>query len=272
MQLTGLIGRPVTHSWSQTLFNALYESEGIDAIYISIDLTEKNLGRFVKFSRKDFLGYNVTAPHKVSIRRFLDQEDPVSSRTGSVNLVKNNSGELKGFNTDYAGFMSSIKTNGVDFNGKRILIAGTGGTFRTVTDILIHDFSPSGISVQSRNPEKAAKNVPGYAKEFGNEIITAEEAEKRGAFDVFINCTPVGTFPDMEVSPFSDSVISEGATGIDMVYNPPETEFMKQIISRKGKAVGGRDLFISQAVESFRILFDRDIERGAFERALEGGQ
>lgn len=272
MQLTGLIGRPVTHSWSQTLFNALYESEGIDAIYISIDLTERNLGRFVKFSKKGFLGYNVTAPHKVNIRKFLDNGDPISERTGAVNLVKNDSGTLTGFNTDYMGFINAVKTNNIDFSGKRILIAGTGGTFRTVSDVLIHDYKPAKIAVQSRDPKAASNNIPQYAKEYGVEIMSAVEAQKEGPYDIFINCTPVGTFPDVDFTPFPDSTINERAIGIDMVYNPPETEFMKQIERKNGKAIGGRCLFLSQARETFKILFERDIELASFERALKDGK
>lgn len=269
MILTGLIGRPVTHSWSPILFNSLYERKKIDAIYLSIDLPTKNISRFVDFSRESFLGFNITAPHKIDIVPFLDEIDPSARKIGSVNLVRNHERLLSGYNTDYFGFKRTITENRIDFTGKNILIAGTGGIFRTVAYAITESFSPSRIAVLSRRPSVVTGSVPPELRTECFHYITKEALVSVEEYDVVINCTPIGTYPDIDGDPFEGIDLGKNTIGIDMVYNPPETRFLNRIAELGGKPINGLELFISQAMETYRILFEEDVNRTIFENIVE---
>ncbi|MGC8608803.1 MAG: shikimate dehydrogenase family protein, partial [Thermoplasmata archaeon] len=174
--VTGLIGMPVVHSIGQIVFNRIYEAEGINAVYIAIEVMKGNLENFVRKSA--FMkGYNVTIPHKVSIMDLLDHIDATASRVGSVNLVVN----YEGFNTDYSGFDLTVERNGIDFNGKKILIAGTGGIFRTVYRYIRENSQNAEITIKSRDPQSSRMKIAG--------IIEGEDIIKKGngCHDILIN-------------------------------------------------------------------------------------
>ncbi len=255
--VTGLIGRPVTHSIGQIVFNRIYAFEGINAVYLAIDVMKGELENFVRKS-SFMLAYNVTIPHKVSIINFLDRIDKSASKTGSVNLVYDGCG----FNTDYSGFGFAMKKNHIDFNGKKTIIAGTGGIFRTVYRYIRDNFPESDITVKSRDPARASRTLNGIIE---GESIVNESNEK---YDILINCTPLGTYPDSG-NPFEMKNVADGSIGIDAVYNPPETPFLKMIAGAGGRSINGLDLYAGQAAETFRIIFGRSCKADIYSIALE---
>ncbi len=188
----------------------------------------------------------------------------VFNRIGSVNLVK----DRCGFNTDYAGFGLTVKKNGINFSGKKTIIAGTGGIFRTVYRYIIDNFPGSDITIKSRDPARARQVLQGMIE---GENIVRESSEK---YDILINCTPLGTYPDSG-NPFEMKNVADGSTGIDAVYNPPETPFLRMIADSGGRSINGLDLYAGQAAETFRIIFGRgckaDIHGIAAEALHEAG-
>lgn len=267
MLLTGLVGRPVTHSIGQTVYNRFFSLSGIASMYISIDLTEENLPVFVSGSKDSFLGYNVTIPHKVSIMKFLENVDGVARDIGAVNLVKNSGGKSMGYNTDYYAAMRMFSGNGISLKGKSVAIAGSGGVARTIIYHILEMEEDTSITVISRNPETAEDKLSDLTA--GRNVIFTKSSA-HGVYDILINCTPVGMWPHGEGVPFSSDVIVNCEAGIDLVYNPMETMFAREL-ERRGKiAVRGSEFFMDQGLESLRILFDREIDEASFRKVAKG--
>ena len=252
MRLYGLVGRPVGHSIGQFVFNRIFSSNSHDSIYIPMDITRENLQRFAQFARGSMAGFNVTIPHKVEMIELLDHYDPVVASTLSCNTVLNMGGNLHGYNTDYSGFLKSIEHLRNEIDGKRILIAGTGGIFRSVCSALFSGFRPESVTAISRNPEEARIRLAPLPWSTRIRILGHENLSEE--YQVIINCSPVGMYPDVLSMPFSELMVLSSETVIDTVYNPYETALIKTG-SRNGKrCITGLDLYIYQALESLMIL------------------
>ena len=252
MRLYGLVGRPVGHSIGQFVFNRIFSSNGYDSIYIPMDITKENLPRFAQFARGSMAGFNATIPHKVEMIKLLDHYDPVVASTLSCNTVVNRDGNLHGYNTDYSGFLKSIESLKNEINGKRILIAGTGGIFRTVCTALYSAFKPESVTALSRNPEEAKIRLSSLP--WLNRIRVLGYDELSEEYQVIINCSPVGMYPDVLSMPFSELRVLSSETVIDTVYNPYETALIKTGSRNRKRCVTGLDLYIYQALESLMIL------------------
>ncbi|AGO60691.1 MULTISPECIES: shikimate dehydrogenase family protein [Ferroplasma] len=251
MNFSALIGNPVGHSIGQDIYNSLFMDYGIDSMYIAIDLHRKNLPRFFDLSRGNIEGFNITAPYKEESIQFIDYADKIVSDTGSVNLVKNQGGKLYGYNSDYAGFMMLARKNNIDFSGKNVIIMGTGGAARTVAYSIMQNYN-SNISIVSRNPGE--KKIYGIATTGYNDIKE---------YDIIINCTPLGTFPDTGM-PIPENMIHNGITGIDLVYNPSRTPFLKIVEKNGGIPVNGEDMFIGQGIETLKKIYGITVDYEKF--------
>ncbi len=250
MMASALIGKPVSHSIGQYIYNRLFDVYNIDSIYLSIDIDENNIKKFIEYSRRNFIGFNVTAPYKEVIMKYLNDIDLTAKNIGSVNLVKNLYGKLYGYNSDYNGFLFLLKNNNVDLNGKNVLILGTGGIAKTIIYAIKNNYN-SSITAATRNINN---------KKLGIKTIKYDDIN---GYDVVINCTPVGTDPDVNM-PLNESKINDNITGIDVIYNPLETEFLRAVKNKNGIAVNGSDLFIGQGIETLKKLYSIDIRYDEF--------
>jgi shikimate dehydrogenase len=252
MKLFGLVGRPVGHSIGQFVFNRIFASNWYDSIYIPMDITRENLPRFAKFARESMNGFNITIPHKVDMIRLLDGYDPVVTTTQACNTVMNMDGKLYGYNTDYSGFLKSIASLKNEIDGKRILIAGTGGIFRSVCTALFSGFRPESVTALSRNPEEAETRLSSLPWARKIRILGYENLSEE--YQVIINCSPVGMYPDVVSMPFTELRVLSSEIVIDTVYNPYETALIKTGVRNGKKCITGLDLYIYQALESLMIF------------------
>ena len=273
MKLAGVIGSPIAHSKSSLIFNAIFSRLSMSAFYLSIELKPMELEPFVRASTNTFTGYNVTSPHKVSIMKYLDFIVPEASEIGSVNLVKIEEGKTRGYNVDIAGIAAAFANSSIDFNAKDILIAGSGGIFRTVAYHIFRNFVPASVYVMVRDMERARSDLANYIFSSSINLVSRNDAGKR-KYDILINCTPLGTYPDTAGMPFPENILNSASIGIDVVYNPPITGFLGAMANNGAKIVTGRDLFIYQAIESMKILFGISVKKdeiaGIIGGVLEG--
>ena len=243
MMQFAVIGDPIAHSLSPLLHQEIYRQLDIDASFEKIQVKLDSLASFMTQNELD--GFNVTVPYKQSIIPFLDELDESARTIGAVNCVHHG----KGHNTDWVGFLKAMDINDIVLEGMDCIILGAGGAARAVAYALVQAGVKS-ISVQNRTREK------------GNQLLNwinsiFQKNEPREQFDVIINCTPIGMWPDTDSIP--DIPINEGQVLADIVYNPLET---KWLISGKQKGafiVGGLDMFIFQGMASIDIWFDKNI-------------
>lgn len=238
MRTFGLIGYPLGHSFSQKYFTEKFAQEQItDARYALFPL--ENIYDFVHLWKQEptLQGLNVTIPYKQAIIPFLDEIDPIAKRIGAVNVIqKMPNGWLKGFNSDYDGFLESLRFKVWAKPQINALILGTGGSSKSVQAALEDLAIP--FQLVSRDPQ--APQVLNYAE------LTPTLLHK---FHWIINTTPAGMYPEVENMP---PIPYEGLTHnhflYDLIYNPAETAFLK-----KGKLLGAQ---IKNGLEMLHLQAD----------------
>lgn len=243
MKRFGLIGYPLSHSFSKKYFEEKFRKEGLaDHFYDTFPL--ENIKGFPELIRKEkeLLGLSVTIPHKESVIPFLDELDPVAIEIGAVNCIKIVNGKLKGHNTDAFGFRQSIRPF-LDTNHTRALIFGTGGASKAVAYVLKN----LGIDIWfvTRTKNNSSGNSLTY-EELNEQII--------GACKLLVNCTPVGMSPNNDkLLPLPYSAITPQHLAYDLIYNPAETLFLKKAKEQGALISNGFNMLCFQADEAWRI-------------------
>ena len=207
-KIYGLIGKNINYSFSKNFFNNKFENEKINAVYINFDI--KKIEEFKTIvTENNISGLNITIPYKESIINQLDYVDPTAKEIGAVNTIKFHNNILSGYNTDYLGFYTSIK-NIVNSNTKA-LILGTGGASKAIAYTLkILKIKYLFVSRSKKN-----KNYINY-NEISKEIINKH--------NLIINCTPLGTFPEINQIPqIPISLITNRHIVYDLIYNPSKS-------------------------------------------------
>ena len=235
----GLIGKTLGHSFSAAFFKDYFEKKNIVAKYSNFELNE--IEEILPLFAQNLSGLNVTFPYKESIIPFLDRLDESAAQIGAVNVIAFENGEKVGYNTDAYGFAQSIKPF-LTFEHERALIFGTGGASKAVA----HVFKQIGLDLFyiSRNGNEA-NGVFRY-EDINNHMLRSCR--------VLVNCTPVGTFPDVNACfelPFEH--LTPAHLVIDLVYNPSETELMKRAKKNGATVMNGLSMLQHQALKSYEI-------------------
>ena len=239
MKTFGLIGKNIDYSFSRNYFKEKFISEAIsDCTYVNFDI--QDISKITEVFKQNNSGYNVTIPYKQEIIPYLDKLDQNASEIGAINTIKvNSNGTLEGFNTDYIGFIESIKPH-LKSHHTKALILGTGGASKAVAYALKKlkiDFT-----FVSRNPK-------------GNEIAYHQISETLfKESTIIINTTPTGTFPNIEEAPnIPYAYFTNKHIAYDLIYNPSETRFLKQAKENNAFIINGLQMLILQAEAAWKI-------------------
>ena len=247
MRQFAVIGDPIEHSLSPILHGEIFRQLGIDAKYEKFHVSSNSLDSFM--SKNTFDGLNVTLPHKEKIIRYLDNLDTSAYAIGAVNCIFDNIG----YNSDWIGFLRAMKINSIELEGKSCLIIGAGGVARSVAYALIMARVAS-INVRNRSKDRE-KNLMMWIKEkFPNNTNNPFIS-----YEAIINCTPIGMWPNTESIPSSKKLIENASILVDTIYNPTETQWLKQGKRCGAKTLGGLDMFIAQGLASADIWFQEKI-------------
>lgn len=242
----GLIGYPVAHSLSPQMHHAGYKAMGIEAVYQRFTVKPANLEAAVYGLRAlDFLGWNVTVPHKEAILPFLDELTPEARKAGAVNTVKVAAGRLIGHNTDGLGFLQSIKKQMPEVSRRQVVILGAGGAAKGIALTLAEQ--GANILILNRTPEKARKLVEslrthGVDADWG-ELTPGSWLREA---DLIIQTTSVGLHG--ETMPFSLQGIDKKAFVVDIIFNPSETPFLCEARLQGCKTMNGLGMLLYQGV------------------------
>lgn len=273
----GVIGHPLGHSLSPAIFRAAFERAGIDATYEAWD-TELDLlaGRIDALRGDDYVGANVTIPHKQAVVPLLDETSELAAKAGAVNTIVHADGKLVGHNTDVAGFARALREDaGFDARGKRTMLLGTGGAARAVALALI-EAGAALIYVVGRHPRQADAMAVGLKPRTSTGTTITWAYWGDGAYlrslreaDLVVNCTPVGLAGSETAgqSPVAADLIQPHVTVFDVVYNPDPTPLVAAARSRGATAVAGLGMLVYQAAESFRLWTGKDADTAAMVEA-----
>jgi shikimate dehydrogenase len=240
MRRFGLIGFPLSHSFSQKFFTEKFQRELITGcIYENFSLADINELPGILQKHPDLVGLNVTIPYKEKVIPFLSSQNEVVKATGACNCIKINDGNLQGHNTDVAGFEISLDKFLEPYH-KKALVLGTGGAAKAVHYVL----NKKGIEYMevSRNPE-------------GPKQISYEDVD-----DVMhdhllvVNTTPLGMYPNTEeYPPIAYDMLTPRHYLFDLTYNPPVTTFLKKGQEKGALVKNGGEMLVIQAEESWKI-------------------
>ena len=246
MKRYGLVGFPLSHSFSKKYFNQKFDKLGLNNTH-RYDLFE------IEFL-KDFpsiwerfpalQGVNVTIPHKVNVKRFLDKLDATVYKVEAVNVVKKIGGQLVGYNSDYYGFMQSLKNWMAELKTKNVsaLVLGSGGASLAVQAALMD--MDIDFEVVSRFKDKGDYLYTHLIRE---ENIMQEN-------NLIINTTPVGMYPEVnDGPPIPYEQINDKHMVYDLIYNPTETYLLKESQKQGARVKNGLEMLELQAEKSWEI-------------------
>lgn len=229
---TGVIGKNLTHSYSPMLHNLLG-----DMNYAIYDLAEKDLKQFIE--KRDYKGLNVTIPYKTKVIEYIDEIEKKAEIIGSINTIVND-GLLKGYNTDYDGFLYMCKDK---VKNKVCAVLGNGGVSLAVIAVLKDEMSKK-IYVVSRNKKERTIDY--------NDLYL-----KQDEIEVIINTTPVGMYPHMLEQIIDLKKFKNLKYVFDLIYNPINTMLVQEARTLNIEASSGLDMLIKQAIVADELIFKR---------------
>lgn len=235
MKTYGLIGKNISYSFSRNYFANKFKKEDIkNSQYINFDID--NLSELNNIFNTNNFGFNVTIPYKEVIIPYLDSLDFHAEKIGAVNTIKLENGKKIGFNTDWIGFKKSIEPL-LNSHHTKALILGTGGASKAVIYAL--DQLKIETLIVSRNGKTSYQDL-------------SEEIIQNHA--IIINCTPVGTFPNIDAAPeIPYHFITKNHLAYDLIYNPAETLFLKKCKEKGAVVKNGLEMLEIQAEASWKI-------------------
>ena len=240
MRQFGIIGRPLGHSASARHFTAKFQNEGLDCHFEQYELPSiEALPELLE--RVPLEGFNVTIPYKQQVMRYLDDLSDEARKIGAVNCVRRASdGRMVGHNTDIIGLRDALAKLLFDGVPEHALVLGTGGASQAVQYAL----SELGIAFDliSRDPAK------------GNYTYDNLTVEVVAESKLIVNATPVGTYPNVEDAPrLPYAYLTPDHRLLDLVYNPPVTQFLDYGNQRGARTMNGEVMFLAQAAAGWKI-------------------
>lgn len=253
MDKYGLIGHPLGHSMSPLIHKRLFSLSGIeDYSYELIDIAPENLAASEEMLR-ELKGFNITIPHKMSVIPMTDALGESAERYNSVNCVANINGAMTGYNTDCDGFLRSAELLPL---GGRVLLVGCGGVGRMIAiEAALHgaELTIAVLPANIKNAQLVMAEILAKCSEASVKICLISEIS--GSFDLLVNATPVGMYPETEECAVSDEVIGNCLTFFDVIYNPTETLLIKKARELGRMAVGGAAMLVYQAVKAHELWY-----------------
>ncbi|HKH11620.1 MAG TPA: shikimate dehydrogenase [Rubrobacter sp.] len=270
-RLLALIGDPVGHSLSPAMHNASFVAEGLDYVYVALNVRAEDLPAAVRGAAALGLrGFNVTMPHKRAMVSLVDELDEGAGISGAVNTVVIEGPRLRGFNTDGPGMIEACGEAGIALADRRVLLLGAGGAAASIA-VALCDAGVGALDIVNRNPEHAAAladKLRGAGK--GAEI----EVHPTGALDgtvrapIIVNTTPLG-MEDGDPLPIPPGCLDAHTALVDAVYRPgAETELVRQARARGATVVAGQRMLLYQGVLAQRVWTGRQPNVAAMDGAL----
>ena len=234
-QIFAVTGRPLDHSASPVMHNAAFKALGLDAVYVPLQAMSPADSLAVADDLK-MRGLSVTSPLKRGWPITLD--DDASRDLGTVNTLKREAGAWLGRNVDGDGFLDAFDARGISLAGLRAVILGAGGAARAVGRAL--KGRGCRLAIAARRHEEAVRLAQALDAQ-------AEHWPPEGKWDVLINATSAGTWPDVDARPFIDAKVSARIV-YDLVYNPDDTALLRDSRTQGALTIGGLEMLVGQAV------------------------
>jgi shikimate dehydrogenase len=240
MKVYGLIGYPLSHSFSKGFFAEKFAREGIkDCMYDSFPIPEIGELPALLAQYPDLQGLNVTIPYKQAVMSYLDELSPAAARIGAVNCIHFKDGRKTGYNTDAIGFRRSLEPL-LQSHHNKALVLGTGGAAKAVQYVL----EDLNIPYKLVSRQASADSIP----------YEQLDASMMASHTLIVNTTPLGMYPDVSAAPaLPYEQLTDKHLLYDLIYNPAVTAFLQQGADRGATIKNGHEMLILQAEASWEI-------------------
>ena len=266
----GLIGYPLGHSLSPQIHKRLFELDGIEAEYEMMEIPPEKLKDNFEYL-KSLDGFNITIPHKINIIELCDGLSEGAHRYGSVNCIMTEGGQSIGYNTDKLGLMRSVEHMGAN-SSSDVCLLGCGGLGRMAAieaaflgaklTIAVRE---EDIPVAEKLKERVAETVNGITD---CEVKVIRMSEVQGGYDLVVNATPVGMYPNVNASPLKKEQLEGVKFLFDAVYNPSETLLVRYARELGIKASSGMSMLVLQAAAAHEIWNHSVYEQADLEQLI----
>lgn len=253
----GLLGWPVEHSVSPAMHNAAFDALGLPWRYTLLPTPPGRIETALTNLRaQGYRGANVTVPHKQAVMPHLDAISDAARAIGAVNTIVVQEDRLIGHNTDGDGFLAALLESGLAPHGRRALVLGAGGAARAIVyalaqsgcEITLHNRTVGRAVQLAHDMQDATAGAPVTWVPVSTALADLDLAQ----FDLLVNATPVGTWPQSDASPWPETLpMPPHWTVFDLVYNPADTRLLAQARAAGATAVGGLGMLVYQGVLAF---------------------
>jgi len=259
-RLVTLLGFPVEHSMSPRLHNTAFAAQDVNARYVATPVRPAHLADALAGLRAlQFIGANVTIPHKEAVLPLLDDLTPTAKAVGAVNTLVTYDRDaetlgLRGDNTDVSGFLDPLAAHRPALEGANATVLGAGGAARAAVFGLLDRTPLHRLTIAARRPEQAERLAASFADVATATTVAATDLTDApvAASRVVVNATPVGMHPDVDRTPWTEAGdFSADQIVYDLVYNPRETRLLREAAARGATPIGGLDMLIGQAAAAY---------------------
>jgi shikimate dehydrogenase len=273
-QFCGVIGNPVEHSLSPAIHNAAFQKLGLNFVYLAFRV--EAIGDAIKGLRAlgNFRGASVTIPHKVTSLPFLDSIEPTARHIGAINTIVATGGILTGYNTDATGALRALREGAVALKGQKVVMLGSGGAARAIVFALgaeagIDRLTILGIDDQERTA--LARDLQSKTGMAVQESSLDESTLQKILPDthVLIHCTPMGMSPKVRETSVPATLLHAGLTVMDIVYNPRDTQLLKDAKAAGCRTIPGLEMFLHQAAAQFELWTNQAAPADVMRSVLE---
>ena len=262
--LCASIAYPNRTAKSPVMHNAGFEALGINYVYMAFEPIASALQGAIEGMRAlGIRGFSVSKPYKEAVIQYLDDVDDIARRIGAVNTILNDNGKLIGYNSDWIGASEAIEEL-TPIQGKRVAIVGAGGAGRAIA----YGFRKKGgeVIIYNREKERALQLSEELGVIFGGGLNELEHLED---YDILINATSVGSFPDVDKTVISHRLLTPGKIVLDVVFNPKETRLVKESRDAGCQTVSGLRMLVLQGAFQFKLFSGYEPPIEIMQRVLE---
>jgi len=273
-KVCGLIGNPVAHSISPLIHNSLAKLQNIDLAYVTFNVESGKVAEAVKGAYElGVFGLNVTVPHKNEVIDSLVDIDPLAKNIGAVNTLVRVSGGYKGYNTDMFGLQRQLIDASIELAGNDVIILGAGGAARAIVYLCAREGAKS-IYILNRTLENAQQLANEVNTVLDTNVVIGIKIEDYKELPneqfITIQTTSVGLYPNNDCTPIENlDFYDKVAVGVDIIYNPTKTKFMKLVESKGKRAYNGMKMLLYQGVCAFELWNEIKISEDVIEKVYE---
>lgn len=257
-RLLGLLGNPVEHTLSPVIHNTLNDSLNQNQVYIPFHVEADALSEAVRGAYAlNVLGMNVTVPYKEQVMQSLVSVEPAAKAIQAVNTLVRVPGGFRGYNTDMPGLLRAVQSEGEELKGRTVVILGAGGASKAAAYMCMQE-QAERIYILNRTLEKAEAVADSMNRIFQDARMQAMTfdawKEIPGQAWIVFQCTSVGLSPDNDAVVLDDMDFYRNVeVGIDLIYNPARTRFMKLVCDAGGRAFNGLKMLLYQGIIAYEL-------------------